>query len=233
MPTCVHIAETDAEAQYTVSGTGPIADLRRRQGYEPMVSGKRPVRVLEDAGLLRGGTLLAHCVHLEDDEIELIAASGAGVAHCPRSNAYLGAGVMRLGRMRQAGVRTGLGTDSAASCLTLDFFEEMRFALGLHRAFAEDAGALLAKDVLELATAGGAQALGLDDRIGRLEPGMRADMIAIDLGSMLPGEDVHLAVISRTPADVKLRLVDGVELEPDVEGRESELRELMEHQTRE
>jgi cytosine/adenosine deaminase-related metal-dependent hydrolase len=233
MPVGVHVAETDAEAQYTVGGIGPIADLRRKQGYEPLITGLRPLGVLESAGLLREGTILAHCVDLTDDEIGLIAASGASVAHCPRSNAYLGAGVMRLGQMRQAGVRVGLGTDSAASCLTLDFFEEMRFAVGLHRASAKDAGALLAKDVLKLATAGGAEALGLGDQIGRLEAGMRADMIAVDLAAMLPGEDIHLAALSRTPADVKLRLVDGVEIEPGVEGSEAQLRELMEHQTRE
>jgi len=233
MPIGVHVAETAAEAHYTLGGVGPIADMRRRQGYEPMISGKRPLGVLESAGLLREDTLLAHCIHLTDDEIDLIAASGASVAHCPRSNAYLGEGVMRLGRMREAGVRVGLGTDSIASCLTSDFFEEMRVALALHRASAEDAGALLAKDVLKLATVGGAEALGLDGEIGRLRPGMRADMIAVDLAGVLPGEDVHLAVISRSPSDVKLRLVDGVELTPDVAGRRSELRELMEHQARE
>lgn len=233
MPVGVHIAETDAEAQYTLSGTGPIADLRRRQGYEPMVSGTRPLRILESAGLLREGTILAHCIHLADDEINLIAESGASVAHCPRSNAYLGEGVMRLRRMQRAGVRIGLGTDSAASCLTLDFFEEMRFALGVHRACAEDAGTLLAKDVLKLATAGGAEVLGLQGEIGRLEPGMRADMIAVDLAGMSREEDVYSAVISRSPADVRLRLVDGDELQPDIASRRSELEELMGYQARE
>ena len=226
LPIGVHIAETAAETDYTVRGTGPIADLRRRQGYEPTVTGMRPLRVLEAAGLLRKGTILAHCVHLTDEEIDLVASSGASVAHCPRSNAYIGAGVAPLGQMRRAGVRIGLGTDSAASCLTLDFFEEMRFALGLHRAIAEDASTLLAKDVLKLATTGGAEALGLGDEVGRLEPGMRADMIAVDLSGMLPGENVYLAVVTRTPGDVKLRLVDGVEIEPDVDGRQSELREF-------
>jgi len=234
IPVAMHLAETRSESDYTVSGTGPLADMRRESfGYEPMVSGVRPLRVVERAGLLRPGTILAHCVHLTDDEIDAVASSGAGVAHCPRSNAYLGAGVARLGDMRRAGVPVGLGTDSAASCLTLDFFEEMRFALGLRRATAEDAGALLAKDVLKLATAGGADALGLGDCVGRLAPGMRADMIAVDMSAMLPGQDVHLAVISRTPADVTLRLIDGIEVEPDVEAAHTELRELMEYQGRE
>ena len=229
IPVAMHLAETRAEEQYTTQGAGPIADWRRELGHEPMVSGLTPTRVLERAGLLRQGVLLAHCVHLAQDEIDLIAASGASIAHCPRSNAYLGAGIAPLARFRRAGVRVGLGTDSAASCLRLDFFEEMRFALGLHRV-AEDAGVLLAKDVLKLATRGGADALGLGGEIGRIEPGMRADMIAIDLSGILPGEDIYLAVLSRSAADVTLRMVDGNELRPDAAAREAELSDLMEHQ---
>jgi len=228
MPVGIHIAETRAEAEYTVAGAGPIAAFRRRQGFEPMLSGKRPLRVLEAAGLLRKGTQLAHCVHLTEDEIDLIASSGAGVVHCPRSNAYLGAGVAPIVALLKAGASVGLGTDSAASCLTLDFFEEMRFVLAIHRAVAEDAAVLLAKDVLKLATTGGAEALGLGNEIGRLEPGMRADMIAVDLGDMLPGEDVHLAVLSKSPGDVILRMVDGARIQPDVRARAAELRKLME-----
>ena len=227
IPVGIHAAETRAEAEYTMDGTGPIVAFRRRQGAEPMVSGVRPVRVLEEAGLLCNGVTLAHCVHLTPDEIDLIAASGAGVAHCPRSNAYLGAGVSPFAALRDAGARMGLGTDSAASCLRLDFFEEMRFAVGVHRAVAEDAGAVLAKEILKLATAGGANALGLGDEIGRLTAGMRADMIAVDTSDMLPGEDVHLAVLSRTPEDVILRLVDGTPVECDVEACAVELREML------
>jgi cytosine/adenosine deaminase-related metal-dependent hydrolase len=230
MPVSMHLAETSAEEEYMLTGTGPLADWRRELGYEPMASGLRPVQVLERAGLLREGVTLAHCVHLAPDEIDLIAASGASVVHCPRSNAYLGAGVCDLPAFRAAGATLGLGTDSAASCLTLDFFEEMRFAVGLQRARAEDAAVLSAKDVLDLATRGGAEALGLGDEIGRLNPGMRADMIAVDVRDALPGENVHLAVLSRSPADIVLRLVDGKPVEPDVEARTAELAELMEQQ---
>jgi len=111
----------------------------------------------------------------------------------------------------------GLGTDSAASCGALDFFDEMRTALMLHRASSEDAGVLSAKQA----------ALGLQD-VGKLEPGMRADMVAVDISDMLPGEDVHLAILSRSPADLKLVLVDGGKVEVDVRMRTAELYELME-----
>lgn len=231
IPISVHLAETSAEIDYTMRGTGLIAQMRRECfGSEPMVSGLRPVRVLEESGLLRSGVTLAHCVHLTQDEIGVIAGSGAGVANCARSNAFLGAGIAPVVPLLNAGARVGLGTDSAASCLGLDFFEEMRFAIGLHRAQAQDAGAMLAKDVLRLATQGGADALGLGDEIGRLEPRLRADMIAVSLGDMLPGEDVHLAVLSGSPANVVLRLVDGEPVTPDVEARTAELAELMEQE---
>jgi len=144
-----------------------------------------------------------------------VARSGVGVAHCPRSNAYLGAGIAPVARLVVAGADVGIGTDSAGSSLRLDFFEEMRFALGLQRARAEDAAVLTAKDVLKLATIGGARSLGLADRIGTIEPGKRADMIAVDLSEMLSSENIWLAVVSRSPSDVRLVVVDGVEVVRD------------------
>lgn len=227
LPIALHLAETRAEAEYTRTGTGPIADWRRELDREPMVSGLSPVQVVHEAGLLREGVSLAHCVQLDEDEVELIASSGAGVVHCPRSNARLGAGVAPIPALRRAGAVVGLGTDSTASGGELDFFDEMRFALGVHRAKSEDAGVILAKDVLEMATAGGALALGMAD-VGKLEPGMRADMIAVDMGGMLPGEDVCLALLSRSRADVRLVMVEGVAVGADLEARTEELRELME-----
>ena len=212
IPVAFHLAETRPEVEYSLAGAGAVADWRRRLGYEPMINGVRPAEFLHEIGFLREGVCLAHCVHLSSEEIELVARSGAGVAHCPRSNAYLGAGIAPVAELLAAGASLGLGTDSAGSCLRFDFFEEMRFALGLQRARAEDAGVLTAKSVLELATIGGAHALGLADRIGTLEPGKRADMIAVDLGEMLPDEDVWLAVLSRSPADVRLVVVDGIEV---------------------
>jgi len=214
-PIAIHLAETAAEADYLMHGTGPIAEWRRRMGYEPMVSGMTPTVHVNKAGLLRQGVCLAHCVHLSDDDLGLIASSGASVAHCPRSNAYLGAGIAPVPKLLAAGVGVGLGTDSAGSCLRLDFFEEMRFSLAVHRAVAEDAAAITANTLLGLATIGGARALGLADLVGTLEPGKRADMIAVDTTGVLPGEDLALAVLSGSPADVVMTIVDGVELVRD------------------
>lgn len=212
IPIAFHLAETEAELQYLLNGTGPLANWRKKLGYEPMANGLTPAKYLYEVGMLRKGVCLAHCVHLSDDEIEIIASSGASAAHCPRSNAYLGTGVAPVLQLESMGTPVGLGTDSAASCLRMDFFEEMRFMAGIHRAMTKDAAAVTAKHALELATIGGARALGLEEQIGSLETGKRADMMAVDLSGMLHGEDLFLAVMSRTPTDVLFTMVEGIEI---------------------
>lgn len=214
IPVALHLAETRAEADYLTQGSGPLTDMRRKMGREPMGAGMRPVPYLRETGLLRKGVCLAHCVDVTPEEVEMIASSGAGVAHCPRSNAMLGAGIAPLPGLTAAGARVGIGTDSPASSLNLDFIEELRFALAIHRANAEDAGALMAKDVLRQATIGGAQALGMEREIGSLEAGKRADVVAIRLDPARAAADPHLAVLASAAKDVALVLVDG---EPVVE----------------
>lgn len=215
LPVAMHAAETDAERDYCLSGTGPVAEWRTELGYRPMVSGKTPVAVLKGAGLLEERVCLAHCVAIDHDDIAAIGESGVGVAHCPRSNAFLGVGVAPVNQLIAAGAAVGIGTDSAGSCGRLDFFEEMRLALGLARARAKDAGVLTAKDILRMATRGGARAIGVGDSTGCLQPGMRADLVAIDLSRMLAGEDIHLAVLNSSPRDVVLTVIDGVEVVRD------------------
>jgi 5-methylthioadenosine/S-adenosylhomocysteine deaminase len=215
IPIALHLAETRAEADYTVHGTGPIADWRKRMDRPPMISGLSPTLALQKAGLLRKGVSMAHCVHVSDDEIEVIARSGASVAHCPRSNAYLGCGIAPITKFISAGATVGLGTDSEGSCMRFDFFEEMRFALGMARASRQDATVMTANDILRLATIGGAETLGLEKLVGTLEIGKRADIIAIDLDDTLPDEDLALAVISRSPSDIIMVMADGVEIVKD------------------
>ncbi|MDH7602726.1 MAG: amidohydrolase family protein, partial [Armatimonadota bacterium] len=108
------------------------------------------------------------------------------------------------------GARIGLGTDSPGTCVRFDFFEEMRLALALQRASGREAGILSAREVIELATIGGARALGLADRVGTLEPGKRADFVVLDVSEMLPTEDIWLSVLSGGPENVRAVVVDGV-----------------------
>jgi 5-methylthioadenosine/S-adenosylhomocysteine deaminase len=138
---------------------------------------------LDEAGLVNGRLNLAHCVHVSDADIARLAAAGVSVSHNPRSNSRYGNGVAPLRRMLDAGVVVGLGTDGPDSTFSCDIFEEARLAAFLARATARDPLALSAGRALELATTGGARALGLDGEIGRLRPGAKADVIVVDLRS--------------------------------------------------
>jgi 5-methylthioadenosine/S-adenosylhomocysteine deaminase len=131
-------------------------------------------------------------VHLTPEEIALVVERGVHVAHCPTSNLKLGSGIAPLAALARAGANIGLGTDSAASNNRLDLLSEMRLAALLAKGSSRDATVLPAHQALKAATLGGAQALGLDHRVGSLEPGKAADIVAIDLSSVetLPCYDV-------------------------------------------
>lgn len=147
-------------------------------------TGKRPLERLNDLGLLSPRLLAVHMTQLNDDEIKLIAESGAHVLHCPESNLKLASGFCPVYKLQQAGINITLGTDGAASNNDLDMIAEMRTAALLAKAVANNASALPAEDILRMATINGAMALGLDSEIGSLEIGKSADIVAIDLGGI-------------------------------------------------
>ena len=150
--------------------------------------------LLDDVGLLDGRLLAAHGVQLSDDDIGLLAARGAAVAHCPGSNAKLAAGVARVSALRRAGVRVGLGTDGPASGDDLDLWAEARLAGLLARVTSGDAAALTAAELLLMATRDGAAAIGRED-LGALEPGRWADLVHVDLDDsafVAPEDDAQL-----------------------------------------
>ena len=156
--------------------------------------------------------IAAHCVKVDAEEIELLARHDVAVAHCPRSNAILGCGVAPLGELRVAGLRVGVGTDGVSSAPSHDYFDELRTALQAARAREERADALLPAEALELATLGGARALGLDAEIGSLTPGKRADLAIVELAgtAYVPWEDPAAAVVyGGTPNRVQATLVSG------------------------
>jgi 5-methylthioadenosine/S-adenosylhomocysteine deaminase len=164
-PVHLHLAETEHEGD----------EVSARHG------GASVPRVLADLGLFDNERVLAaHAVWLSDDDVALLAESGVAVAHCPGSNAKLASGTARIVDLRAAGVPVGLGTDGPASNNDLDLWEEMRLAALVARQREHDATVFPAADVLDLATAGGAVALGRDD-IGALAPGRWADIVRIDL----------------------------------------------------
>ena len=213
LPTSIHIAESPSESALTERGEGPFAEMYARRGITWEAPKTTPTRYVAELGALGPTTLAVHCVHQTQADILLLAASGAAVIHCPKSNAKLGAGVAPLAAwLRTPGLHLGLGTDSAVSNNALDLFEEMRFALLLQRAVRQEVEVVTARDVVRMATLGGAEALGLAHQTGSLTPGKRADMIAVrlDRPHAVPATDPYAALVYTARADdVLCTLCDG------------------------
>jgi cytosine/adenosine deaminase-related metal-dependent hydrolase len=209
LPVATHLSESPAEIAYLMRGEGPWGAYGDLLVPHPGTTG---TKLLAEHDLLGDGVLAAHCVMVEQDEIDLLASTGTGVAHCPRSNAALGCGVAPLTELRAAGVRVGVGTDSPASAPSFDFFDELRSVLLSARARAQRPSVLSAAETLELGTIGGARALGLDGEIGSLVPGKRADLAVLSLAGSpyAPVEDPAAAVVfGGSPEHVLAAFVDG------------------------
>jgi cytosine/adenosine deaminase-related metal-dependent hydrolase len=209
LPVATHISESESEVRYLLDGGGPwqaIAWL-----VEP--PGTTGTRLLAREGLLGPHVLAAHCVVVEPDELALLAEHDVAVAHCPRSNAYVGCGIAPLRELREAGLRVGVGTDGVSSTPSHDFFDELRAVVMMARARARRPDALTAAEALELGTLGGARALGLETEIGSLAPGKRADLTVVSLAGSpyLPVEDPAAAVVfGGSPDRVLATFVDGI-----------------------
>lgn len=173
--------------------------------------GKTPARLFADAGVLDSPAILAHCVWVEDDDIDIFAEKGATVAHCPASNLKLGSGVCNTYKMLEKGVNVGIGTDSAASNNGLDIMREMYLAALLPKGIQNRADIITTQDVYKMATVNGYKAQGRTD-CGVIKEGYKADLIVIDLDkpNMYPDFDVlNNLVYSANKGDVVLTMVDG------------------------
>ena len=209
LPVATHLNESQDELDWLLRGEGPWQPLAEML-VEP--EGMSGIRSLAAAGLLDERVAAAHCVKVDEEEIGLLAAHGVAVTHCPRSNALLGCGIAPLEALRAAGLRVGIGTDGVSSVPSHDFFEELRTVITLARARSERADALSATAALELATLGGASALGLAAETGSLVPGKRADLTIVSLSGSpyLPWEDPAAAVVyGGSPGRITATLVDG------------------------
>ncbi|QDC44049.1 TRZ/ATZ family hydrolase [Methylophilus medardicus] len=146
--------------------------------------GVRPLQRLLSLGAIGPGTVLAHGVHLEPHELETLSRQGAHLAHCPSSNLKLSSGIAPVAAALTAGVNVGLGTDGAASNNRLDLWQEMRTAALLAKVSEQGAAALPAYQALSMATLHGARALGLQDKVGSIEVGKQADLVAVKLDDL-------------------------------------------------
>ena len=174
--------------------------------------GLRPVPALDESGILALRPVLGHGVRLDAHDRDRLAATGTAVAHCPGSNLKLASGAADIVGYRRQGIRVGIGTDGCSSSNDLDMFAAMRLTANVARLVTNDPAALTARDVVAAATLEGARALRLDDRIGTIEPGKEADLVAIDLRAphLVPVHDPYTCVVfSAGRGDVRHVLVAG------------------------
>jgi 5-methylthioadenosine/S-adenosylhomocysteine deaminase len=174
-------------------------------------TGKRNIMYLDSVGITGPHVVLAHCVHLDTEEMETLMQTKTNVAHCPSSNLKLGSGLARVAEMLARKIPVSLGADGAPCNNRLDMFTEMRSAALLQK-LAHGPEVLPAARVLRMATIDGARALGLEQEIGSIETGKRADMIVVDLNQLhsIPSPDVVSALVySAQAADVRTTIIDG------------------------
>jgi len=195
VPIHIHLAETASEV---------------RDSYDE--HGESPIEHLNTLGLLDIPMLAAHCVHLSEADIALLAEKQVGIAHCPTSNMKLASGFAPVVALLEAGAIVGLGTDGCASNNNLDVLEEVHLAALLEKGDSGDPTVLPAPTALAMATRLAAQALHLGDMIGTLEAGKRADVIVVDMSRphLQPPRDPfsHLVYAARA-ADVRTTIVEG------------------------
>jgi cytosine/adenosine deaminase-related metal-dependent hydrolase len=170
--------------------------------------GARPLDLLQSWGWEASDVWLAHGVHFHDDEVQRLGAAGMGVAHCPSSNARLGAGMCRTVDLRAAGAAVGLGVDGAASNENGRLFSELRQSLFTARLRAQRADVFMPADALDLATSGGARCLGRDD-LGAIEVGRRADLAVWDAHDLADVPDALVGLVLGPDRQVRDLLVGG------------------------
>jgi 5-methylthioadenosine/S-adenosylhomocysteine deaminase len=226
VPIMIHAAESRDEISFLLKGEGVFAEIYKRGSYEWNPPRKRVILYLQETGILDARPLLAHCVHLTDEEIACIFEKKCKVAHCPRSNARFGHGIAPLEKFLDTEVPCGIGTDSVISSGNSSILQEGAVALLLSRLYQERKRFIKPEEIIKLSTIGGAYALGLEDEIGSLEAGKQADIIAISLDSIYQqpvllnnldvSSDIYSCLLFASQiSDVIFTMVSGKELYSD------------------
>jgi 5-methylthioadenosine/S-adenosylhomocysteine deaminase len=218
LPLTTHIAESGDEGLFVRRGTGIFAERWRARGIPVESRGCSPLAYIHGFGLLRPNTLLVHAIDLDATDIELIKRMRPALVHCPKSNAKLAHGVARISEMADLGIPIGLGTDSVVSNNAVDMFEEMRMAIFQQRSRTQRLDALDANTVFRMATLGGAECLGLADRLGSLDPGKRADFVVVELNdpAVQPIYDpIDAMVYSASRHNIRATYIGGKEVKLD------------------
>ncbi len=197
----IHISETKQE----------VEDIIKEYG-------KSPVEYLEEIGLFERHVVAAHCVHVSEEDMDILKKYNVGVCHNPGSNLKLASGIAPIPLMLEKGINVGIGTDGASSNNNLNMFEEMHLTSLIHKGYNKDPLLLNGEEVLKMATIGGARVLGLEKEVGSLQVGKKADIIIIDLEKphFYPKADlISNMVYSAQGSDVKTVMINGKVLMED------------------
>ena len=195
-PLVIHLAEAETETAF----------------IEQNHKGMRPIEYVEKIGFLSDKVIAAHVIQANEAELEILKRIGVGIAHNPQSNMKLAAGVAPVPMMLKMNLRVGLGTDGAASNNDLSLWEEMDTAAKLHKVFSKDPKVVSAEEAFAMGTIGGARALHLENQIGSLETGKRADVVIVDFDSLnqTPSYSVYSTLVYATKAeDVRTVIING------------------------
>ncbi len=218
LPVMMHAAESAAEEALLRDGQGAFAAALLRRGIEWRAPGLSPIQYLRRHQVLDTEPLLAHCIKVDDADIETLKKSGARIAHCPKSNAKLGHGRAPFASFLEQGIPVGIGSDSVASNNTCDIIEEVRFAILMARSeigCRSESRRVDSNDALQAATWGGAQALKLNDQVGELRQGLQADFAVVSLSGahQLPSYDpISTLIFTSSGRDVILTVIAGREV---------------------
>ena len=195
VPLIIHLSESESE----------VKEVKKKYG-------KSPVCLLDSIGFLGKNLIADHCVCLTEDEMDILKEHGVKVAHNPESNMKLASGVAPIPELMSRGIAVGLGTDGCASNNNLDMFQEMDTAAKIHKVYRRDPTVMNAKEVVEMATIGSARVLGLNDKVGTLEVGKKADLIIIDMDKphLTPLYNIYSHLVyAVNGADVTTAIING------------------------
>ncbi len=195
-PLVIHLAEANSETEF----------------IQQKHKGMRPIEFVESIGFLTNRTIAAHVIQANENELDILKMRGVGIAHNPQSNMKLAAGVAPVPMMLRKDIAVGLGTDGAASNNDVDMWEEMDTAAKLHKLYSGDQKVVTAREAFEMATARGARALHMENLIGSLETGKRADIVIVDLDSLnqTPLYNIYSDLVYATKANnVRTVIING------------------------
>jgi len=218
LPLTTHIAESVDEGMFVRWGGGMFAERWAQRGIPVEPAGCSPLEYMNRLGLLHPSTLLVHAIDVEKRDFQLLRETRPALVHCPKSNAKLAHGIARISEIRETGIPIGLGTDSVASNNVVDMFEEMRSAIFQQRSRTKRFAAMDAQTAFRMATLGGAECLGLADRLGSLDVGKRADFVVVNLSepAMQPVCDpIEAMVYSASRHNVRATFIGGREMSID------------------